>query len=60
MRGYKKLKDLDRQKLKGIKYSKAFSDFTCLMYANLSELADGFGSGTNSEKAVTSSKVSYH
>ena len=38
-----KLKELDKQKLRGIKYSKAFSEFTCLVYANISELASGFG-----------------
>ena len=43
LRSYMKLKELDKQKLRGIKYSKAFSEFTCLVYANISELASGFG-----------------
>ena len=55
LRGYQKLKELDRQKFKGVKYSKAFSDFTCLLYANIGELTGGNDSFTNSEN--TNAKV---
>jgi len=32
---YKRLKELDRTKQQGVKFSKAFSEFTVLVYHNL-------------------------
>ena len=50
---------MDRtMKLKGVKFSRAFSDFTCLVYANVAELSGSRYQGDSEYQSVFSKRVS--